>query len=183
MMKLKLFGILLAVSAVFLSACGVSQADRDEIISALTELQPQANEIYKTVYNDYLPHSETANDSGYFEVSPDCVYKSTSDISTAVSRIFTPDFSKILFNTAFNTAESESSFLKPKYIDYNGKLFVNPSVTDGFSPPQTLDISGADVVEVKANMARVIFKTSQGKDFPVNLKKINGVWLLDGVFY
>ena len=171
---------MLAVLLLTLCACGAA-APAIDYIAILEELAPKAAEMYSVIYGDALPHGEAGSD-GYCKVSADSPYSSISEVKLAMSEVFTSDYIRLLANTAFQGISVDEGAIGAKFTEREGVLYVNPSVTEGFSTPRSFDFSRASVVKANRFMAKIELY-HEGGGIEVTIRLSDGVWLLDSPMF
>ena len=117
--------------------------------------------------NDYLDMRQIR----YYAVSdPD--YQNIADIKSATESVYTKAYAE---NHLYQIFEGDS----PKYIEQNGKLYVNPL---GIGGGTTWHIDTLTILFQSPNMALLeLDAESYGEVMPetIMIKKVNGKWLLD----
>ena len=179
-MRKTVITLILAAVLVVCCACGGGVSDR-ELLDALAEAAPKASELYGIIYGDALPHGE-ALDDGYCQVSSSAPYKTITALRTAIGTVFSPEYSKILENTAFSGVSSDKGTISAKFVERGGVLFVNPEVTADFGAPRTFDVSKASVIKKNPYMAIVLLPHADG-DLEVTLQNVNGKWMIDSPMF
>lgn len=179
MKKLTGLLVMLLAAVILLSSCG-GAAD-SELLGALTKLAPEAKAMYDIIYGDALPHGDALND-GYCQISSASPYKSISEIRAGIEKVFSPEYSKILANTAFNGVSSDEGLIDAKFIERSGVLFVNPSVTADFAQAREFDISAAKVKKKNPYMAIILIPHADG-DLEVTMQNVDGVWMIDSPMF
>ncbi len=180
MKKFAVAAFLLILSLTLLMSCGGGASDQT-ILSALEELAPKAHTLYGIIYGDTLPHGE-ALDDGYCQVSASAPMKSISELRASMETVFSPDYVKILSNTAFSGVSSDEGMISAKFTERGGVLFVNPKVTEDFGEPRTFDLSKAKVLKKNPYMAIVLLPHADG-DLEVTLRNVGGAWLIDSPIF
>lgn len=180
MRKLSFLLILSVVTLALLASCGSGVSDK-ALLEALNTLAPEAQALYGVIYGDTLPHGD-ALDDGYCQISSASPYKSISEIRAAIDRVFSPEYAKILANTAFSGVSSDEGAISAKFVERGGVLFVNPEVTADFGAARTFDISGAKVLKKNPYMAIVLLPHSDG-DLEVTMQNVNGKWMIDSPMF
>ena len=179
-MRRSVIALILAAAMMLLTACGGGVSDQ-VLLDALTEAAPTAYELYGIIYGDELPHGD-ALDDGYCQVSSTAPFKSITALRTAIGSVFSPEYSKILENTAFSGVSSDEGAISAKFVERGGVLFVKPEVTEGFAKPRSFDISAARVVKKNPYMAIVLIPHADG-DLEVTLQNVNGKWMIDSPMF
>lgn len=179
----KLFSVVLSLLLIFsLFSCGAGTQDDAELLSALSSLAPKARELYGIIYGDDLERVSEAESDGYYAVTETAKYKSISELKSAISNVFSEGYSEVLYNTAFNGAVLNEIVIYAKFIEKDGRLYVNPKSTENFGKAREFDLSGARVL--KANRFRAIIAVPDGDGvLEVTLQKENGVWKLDSALF
>ena len=173
--------ITLILAAVVLFCCACGGVSDKVLLDALAEAAPKASELYGIIYGDALPHGE-ALDDGYCQVSSSAPYKTITALRTAIGSVFSPEYSKILENTAFSGVSSDEGAISAKFVERGGVLFINPEVTADFGAPRTFDISKATVLKKNPYMAIVLLPHADG-DLEVTLQNVNGKWMIDSPMF
>ncbi len=189
-MKRLKYGICVLVFALIASlllSCGGSGAPDSQLTEALRALEPKARELYGIVYGDTLPHGEEA-EGLYYKVSEDALYQSVEELKAAMGEVFTPAYSKVLCNTAFETVSlDDGTTIHSKFMTKEDGLYVNPFATEDFGRMRTFDFESVAVVKKNPYRATLSVKAA-GEDgtieeLEVNLQKVNGIWLLDSPLF
>lgn len=175
----KIICVILALVLITASSCG--GYDSDELVSAVRELAPRASELYSIIYGDGLERSDTPETNGSYLVT-DSRYKSIGEIKAAMREVFSEGYTKVLSNTAFSGVSSDEGAIAAKFIERDGKLYVDPSVTADFAAQRELDLSEIKIVKHNRFKAIVAVKAPDG-ELEVTLEKDNGVWKLDSAMY
>lgn len=174
---MKRFAVIAIIISVIFSVCACSgYADDSEIIGALGELLPKSKYLYSAVYGDILEHG-LPDDTGYCLVE-DEELTSISQIKEALYTVFTPEYADIICNTAFRGVQTDDGYISAKFMEREGKLYVNPSTTEDFATPRDFDISSASVKEKNLYMAKVEI-SHNGTVIEVILQYMDGKWLID----
>ena len=173
--------ITLILAAVVLFCCACGGVSDKVLLDALAEAAPKASALYGIIYGDALPHGE-ALDDGYCQVSSSAPYKTITALRTAIGSVFSPEYSKILENTAFSGVSSDEGAISAKFVERGGVLFINPEVTADFGAPRTFDISKATVLKKNPYMAIVLLPHADG-DLEVTLQNVNGKWMIDSPMF
>lgn len=179
-MRTSVITLILAAAVLFCCACGGGVSDK-VLLDALAEAAPKASELYGIIYGDALPHGE-ALDDGYCQVSSSAPYKTITALRTAIGSVFSPEYSKILENTAFSGVSSDEGAISAKFVERGGVLFIKPEVTADFGAPRTFDISKATVLKKNPYMAIVLLPHADG-DLEVTLQNVNGKWMIDSPMF
>ena len=177
--RLVVWALLLAILSM-LCACG-APAYGAELIPELEALAPKAAAMYEVIYGDALPHGEAGSD-GYCEVSADAPYRSISELKLAMTEVFTEEYIRLLSNTAFSGISVDEGSIGAKFVEREGVLYVNPSVTEGFAKPRSFDFSKASVLKANRYMARISLAHDDGS-IEVTIRLIDGRWLLDSPMF
>ncbi|MBQ6614551.1 MAG: hypothetical protein IIX18_04450 [Clostridia bacterium] len=131
-MKNKLLS-LLVIAAVLLSlvSCGKEAITFDEIKEVLPTLVENSyilNEIYFGSGFYPLPDASLNDVSGYYYADcTKCSLYSVADIKAATEKVFTKEYSEILYEGAFESKIGDSGTVLPKYIDGNLGLMQSMS--------------------------------------------------------
>ena len=173
--------ITLILAAVVLFCCACGGVSDKVLLDALAEAAPKASELYGIIYGDALPHGE-ALDDGYCQVSSSAPYKTITALRTAIGSVFSPEYSKILENTAFSGVSSDEGAISAKFVERGGVLIIKPEVTADFGAPRTFDISKATVLKKNPYMAIVLLPHADG-DLEVTLQNVNGKWMIDSPMF
>ena len=122
--------VVIAVSLFALVSCGAK--NDAEILSALSEKYPKALYLAEVIYDDVLPHEAEPSSGKYYAVSDDSEIQSINDLKNALGEVYTQSYIKVLENTALNGATSDDVSISAKFIEKDGKLYVNPESTEHF---------------------------------------------------
>ena len=121
-LKNKVFALLLVILLVLVaSSCdkdGITFEEAREVLPALVENSKVLNEIY--FGHGFYPLSDaTLNDvSGYYYADcTECGMFSVAEIKAETEKVFTKEYSEILYESAFNSSTGENGTTLPKYID------------------------------------------------------------------
>ena len=99
-----------------------------------------------------------------------------------MSEVFSEDYIEILSNTAFGGVSVDEGSIGAKFIERDGILSVDPTVTEGFGEPREFDLDTARIV--KQNRFVAIIAVSSGSDeLEVTMRLEDGVWKLDSALY
>ena len=104
--------------------------------------------------------------------------QSINDLKNALGEVYTQSYIKVLENTALNGATSDDVSISAKFIEKDGKLYVNPESTEHFGEPTELDLSTAKVARSSRFKAEVTVERD-GETFYILLEKYDGEWLID----
>jgi hypothetical protein len=166
----------------FVYSCGMGSQNDSELLSVLSELAPTARELYGIIYGDELPHETEAGSDGYYAVSNDAEYQSVSELKTVMIEVFSSGYLQVLYNTAFNGVSSDEGTIGAKFIEKDGRLYVNPDSTNGFGKPREFDLINSRVV--KSNRYKAIIAVPYGDGvLDVSMQKDNGKWKIDSAIY
>ncbi|MBQ8551927.1 MAG: hypothetical protein IJ428_03830 [Clostridia bacterium] len=177
----KLAALFLAlIMLVTLAACG-GGADDAEILSELSALAPRATELYRIIYGDSLSHGE-ADEYGYCQVTADAVFSSVDALDVAMREVFYYDYYKILANTAFYGVAADEGEIGAKFIEKDGVMYVNPTVTEHFGEPREFDLTEAKVIKKNPYMAIVRIPHVDG-DVEVTLQKTEEGWQINSPLF
>ena len=168
--------VVIAVSIFALVSCGAK--NDAEILSALSEKYPKALYLAEVIYDDVLPHEAEPSSGKYYAVSDDSEIQSINDLKNALGEVYTQSYIKVLENTALNGATSDDVSISAKFIEKDGKLYVNPESTEHFGEPTELDLSTAKVARSSRFKAEVTVERD-GETFYILLEKYEGEWLID----
>lgn len=199
-MKTKIISFVLALLMVLsLTSCGVSKADKEEIISAAKELitaSYEINEIYfgkglKTTGKEVLVHTE-------FEyVDETTGYGSIAVLKEATSKVYTEDYcNDYLYVMAFEGIKSsddeESAISFPRFReDTKGRLCqIKSAKEDGADLKRTYDFDSIKVESYVRGVATIkIMSLVDGKadettgEITLKLVKQADGWRLDSPTY
>ena len=104
------------------------------------------------------------------------------DFESAMSEVFSEDYIEILSNTAFGGVSVDEGSIGAKFIERDGILSVDPTVTEDFGEPREFDLDTARIV--KQNRFVAIIAVSSGSDeLEVTMRLEDGVWKLDSALY
>lgn len=168
--------VVISVSLFALVSCGAK--NDAEILSALSEKYPKALYLAEVIYDDVLPHEAEPSSGKYYAVSDDSEIQSINDLKNALGEVYTQSYIKVLENTALNGATSDDVSISAKFIEKDGKLYVNPESTKHFGEPTELDLSTAKVARSSRFKAEVTVERD-GETFYILLEKYDGEWLID----
>lgn len=104
--------------------------------------------------------------------------QSINDLKNALGEVYTQSYIKVLENTALNGATSDDVSISAKFVEKDGKLYVNPESTEHFGEPTELDLSTAKVARSSRFKAEVTVERD-GETFYILLEKYDGEWLID----
>lgn len=180
---IRLFAAVIAFTLLLsVCSCGAGAQDESELIEALSSLAPKARELYEVIYGDSLEIVAEAGNDGYYAVSENAEYKTISELKAAIRKVFSSGYSEVLYNTAFNGATLNETVIYAKFIEKDGRLYMNPKSTEDFGEAREFDLSGARVV--KANRYRAIIAIPDGVgELEVTIQKENGEWRIDSALF
>lgn len=171
--------LLLTFSLLLLISCG--GYDSEELISAVRELAPKAEELYSVIYGDSLETSAVEESNGYYLVT-DSRFQSINDMKTAMKEVFSEGYMKVVSNTAFNGVSSDEGAISAKFREIDGKLYVDQTVTADFGKMREFELDDIKVVKQNRFKAKVAVKSGD-ETLEVTLQKEDGVWKLDSAMY
>lgn len=179
----RLFAASIAIMLILsICSCGAGAQDESEILDAFSSLAPKALEVYGIIYGDELTHESEAGSDNYYAVSETAEYRSISELKAVMEKVFTDGYSQVLCNTAFYGAVANDVVIYAKFIEKDGRLYVNPKTTEDFGKPREFDLDGARVV--KMNQYRAIVAVSDGSaELEVYMQKESGEWRIDSAIY
>lgn len=165
-----------------LASCGTSEADEQKLLDDFRAAAPRAVTLYDYIYGDGLPLTSEESVSGYYVVADDSPIKTMDAFMSAMSEVFSEDYIEILSNTAFGGVSVDEGSIGAKFIERDGILSVDPTVTEGFGEPREFDLDTARIV--KQNRFVAIIAVSTGSDeLEVTMRLEDGVWKLDSALY
>lgn len=175
----KFFAILLTFSLILMVSCG--GYDSGELVSAVKEIAPKAEELYSVIYGNSLETSLLEESNGYYLVT-DSRYQSINSLKAAMKEVFSESYIKVISNTAFNGVSSDEGSIGAKFKEVDGKLYVDPTVTADFGEMREFDLDDIKVIKQNRFKAKVAVKSGDDT-LEVTLQKEDGVWKLDSSLY
>ncbi|MBQ7475456.1 MAG: hypothetical protein IJS78_05995 [Clostridia bacterium] len=207
---------LVLVLLLSLSSCG-EKYEEDEIIAAAASLVADSGAINEIYFGDGLPFAEKGDwedlypwyvpptppadgsaDLGYYMIKPQSGFLTVDDIKAATLRVYTKEYSEILFTGAFSglavtvgeggNAEKQAVSLA-RYIDADGGYLAGRRVTEEEKLPlgRTYDTDGIRVERQRGNTATVVAPSvapsGEKEDVRLTLKMTADGWRLDTPTY
>ncbi len=179
-MKKLLSLTLTVILSVLLISCN-TVAD-EVVISALADLSDEAYELNLIIYGDGLAREEVAEENGYYKVSADAEYTSVAALKTAMGEVFSPEYIEIMNNTAFRGVSSDAGVVGAKFMEKDGVMYVNPSVTENFGEPKMIDTTKAKVAN-KNNYVAIVIIPDGDDDIEITMRNVDGKWLIDSPIF
>lgn len=177
----RIIGLILTFSLIISCFVSCGGYDKEELISAVRELAPKAEELYSVIYGDSLETSAVEESNGYYLVT-DSRYQSVAELKAAMNEIFSKSYMKVLSNTAFDGVSADEGSIAAKFLEVGEKLYVNPAVTKDFGEPRHFDTESIKIVKQNRFKAKVAIKSGD-TELEVTLQKSDGKWKLDSAMY
>ena len=208
--------LLSALVSVSLFSCGKKYED-GEIIAAAKELIPASEEINRIYFGDGIPFAdeddyadlfppfsppppdeESGDDLTYYMVKPDCGYSSIEDVKKATLRVFTEDYSEILFENAFSGVtvvvgegdQAEKQLVSlARYIDSEEGYLAGRIVSDEEKLPlgREYDLDCITVVSQRGTEAKIKVPSTSAagekEEIELTMKITADGWRLDTPTY
>ena len=182
--------VIIIAALLILTSCRVGRADltNAEAQEILTRLLPYAEELNEAFLGHGLEPSEPREErlssaAKYVKVSPMGKYQTVGDLAGAAETIFSEEYCKILFESAFVGSED----FTPRYTeDENGILQVN--VNDEGYNLRTKLFPETAVVKNKYDGKTAVSVSAEFDGEPcdpiiIYLVNENGTWLIDSPTY
>ncbi len=154
----------------------------EEIISSLENLSVAAYDLNMIIYGDSLDHEEEPEENGYYKVSPYAEYTSIEELIEALKLVFSPEYIEIMSNTAFNGVSVNEGMVGAKFMEKDGQMYVNPSVTENFGEPKMIDTTKAKVAN-KNNYVAIVIIPDGDDDIEITMRNVDGKWLIDSPIF
>ncbi len=199
-MKTKIFALILAITAVLtLASCGVSKADKEEIITAAKELITASYEINEIYFGHGLEVTtkEVLVNTQYVYVEESTGYENIDAVKEATAKVYSTDYCEdYLYVMAFEGIKSEdeedTAISYPRFReDTKGKLCQLKSVSEeGAELKRTYDFDSIKVESYVRGVATIKIKSLiDGKydedtgEITLTLIKQADGWRLDSPTY
>ena len=180
-----IFAMILLLTSCRLGFSDISDAEARQILSELIPKAEELNEIFLGRGLEPSKHKISGLSSAaiYVEVSPEAEYQTVGELMIAAEAVFSYEYCKILFESAFYGSEDFS----PRYTDSeDGKLQINVNdkgyiLRTVLFPEKAVvknEYDGKTAVSVPAE-----FDGKPFEDIIVYIIEENGKWLIDSPTY
>lgn len=179
MKKLLTLSLAVILSVLLISCSTVAD---EVIISALADLSDEAYELNLIIYGDGLARAEVAEENGYYKVADDAAYTSAAALKSAMGEVFSPEYIEVINNTAFRGVKVDEGMVGAKFMEKDGQLYVNLSVTENFGEPKMIDTTNAKIRD-KNNYVAIVVIPDGEDEIEVTMRNVDGKWLIDSPIF
>lgn len=180
---------LLVISLITTFGCGSNAPSGEEIVALVEERVKASEELNEIYFGEGLPVDILRASVGYYKyVSKDSPYQSIAQIKEATQKVFSSEYSNLLFQNAFSgTNEEGVGIVYARYAEKDGELMVYTNLEAILTAKRTYHFDTVKVLKKNGRSVTVEIETEDesGTKLTVKLKMVkeNDIWLLDSPTY